>query len=709
MTLVSHAQNFEDVMLWRALCDVQNGRYVDIGAQDPVVDSVSLAFYEAGWRGIHVEPSPNYAAELRKARPDETVIEAAVTDAVGPIEFFEVPGTGISTGVSQVADLHRAAGFTPRKIFAPTVRLNELLTMANGDVHWMKIDVEGMEPDVLRSWGDSPVRPWLLVIEATAPGSQVPTHEAWIDEVTRRGYTQVHFDGLSRWFVHEDHADLSERLTVPANVFDRFAITPDHFSASALRSQRDELDGRLGKEQARSVALKAALDDARQGRDHELDQHRNTLQQLAAAERAHRAAQDDLQSQLHKAQADRDAAIEQHLGALRRVAEVEQEWRSGIDALWREFQDNDRKLRAEFADRERALQADLRDAHASLASARADLARTEGRAEQVRHELTAALQRAQEFQLQLTRSDEAMRESQRKAMASEQELRAHLDAALVKAEQHGDLARRAEALISAAAAERPGRWQRFGEAVGVARRGEAIRALEDWRPVSGSPIIQPQAERQSMTAMPIIRTTPPSEQRNPYLRANSLTELLAWDDADFVRCAYVTVLGRQPDWQGESYYTNRIRRGHLKQEVLWQLRHSPEGPAHDPGIKGFDRALKLAAWSRKPIVGAIVRILYGMDGDGTSDRHHRMMMNELARLRAELAAPMSQPGLDELRNEIRQLAHRINSQSADVESSSVSVAPIKARPCEAPQGAAYKRLTPRAQSIYRQLAPAGER
>ena len=51
MSFVSYAQNFEDVMLWRALKHVENGFYVDIGAQDPLVDSVSLAFYEHGWQG----------------------------------------------------------------------------------------------------------------------------------------------------------------------------------------------------------------------------------------------------------------------------------------------------------------------------------------------------------------------------------------------------------------------------------------------------------------------------------------------------------------------------------------------------------------------------------------------------------------------------------------------------------------------------------
>src|SRR3954451_14572299 len=59
--LCSYAQNFEDVMLARALAHVRDGFYIDLGAQHPTVDSVSRAFYELGWRGVHVEPNSAYA------------------------------------------------------------------------------------------------------------------------------------------------------------------------------------------------------------------------------------------------------------------------------------------------------------------------------------------------------------------------------------------------------------------------------------------------------------------------------------------------------------------------------------------------------------------------------------------------------------------------------------------------------------------------
>lgn len=103
--IVSYAQNFEDVMLWRALGHIEKGFYIDIGAQDPVVDSVSKAFYEHGWRGVHVEATPAYAEALRKNRPDELVIEAAVSDHIGEMTFYEIPETGLSTGDPAITPL----------------------------------------------------------------------------------------------------------------------------------------------------------------------------------------------------------------------------------------------------------------------------------------------------------------------------------------------------------------------------------------------------------------------------------------------------------------------------------------------------------------------------------------------------------------------------------------------------------------------------
>jgi Methyltransferase FkbM domain len=124
---VSYAQNFEDVMLRRALRHVARGFYIDIGAHDPLIDSVSLCFYETGWRGLHVEPTAAFADKLRAARPDEEVIQAAVSAQDENCTFYEIPETGLSTGSRTIAKQHAKKGFEVRAKHVRCIRLSAIL------------------------------------------------------------------------------------------------------------------------------------------------------------------------------------------------------------------------------------------------------------------------------------------------------------------------------------------------------------------------------------------------------------------------------------------------------------------------------------------------------------------------------------------------------------------------------------------------------
>ncbi len=236
---VSYAQNFEDVMLWRALKDVKNGFYLDIGAQDPVVDSVSRGFYEKGWRGVHLEPTPAYVAKLRQNRPDETVLQNAIGEGGGSIPFFEFPETGLSTGDADFAAQHEAKGFNRQETRVSLLPLADLLERyGNRDIHWMKIDVEGMEASVLASWGLSPVRPWIVVVESTVPLSSERAEVAWQHHLIERDYELCYFDGLNCYFVRRDHPDLKEAFSVPPNVFDGFTLSGTATSPMSARMIR---------------------------------------------------------------------------------------------------------------------------------------------------------------------------------------------------------------------------------------------------------------------------------------------------------------------------------------------------------------------------------------------------------------------------------------------------------------------------------------
>ena len=227
MTFISYAQNFEDVMLWRALKHIEHGCYVDVGAQHPVIDSVSKAFYERGWRGIHIEPVAHYAELLRRDRPDETVLQVALSDSEGTLELHIIPETGLSTAVEAYAQRHqteRQLGHQQVSVPAMTMK-TALKPFAGKQIHWLKIDVEGFETQVLKGWDSQALRPWVMVVEATVPGSAETDCAAWDGILVGANYRFVYFDGLNRFYVAQEHAELAAAFSAPPNVFDDAKLT----------------------------------------------------------------------------------------------------------------------------------------------------------------------------------------------------------------------------------------------------------------------------------------------------------------------------------------------------------------------------------------------------------------------------------------------------------------------------------------------------
>lgn len=235
---VSYAQNAEDVVLRRALRSVGSGHYLEIGANDPTVDSITRSFYDSGWSGITVEPMADLAAAHRTARPRDVQVEAvAGRPGVERAVLHEVDGTGLSTLDDELRDRHVHEGFTTHDVEVRSFTVDQLLERSHhGDLHFVVIDTEGSERDVLAGFDLRRWRPWILVVEATVPNSNDPSHDSWEPGVLAGGYQFCLFDGLSRFYVADEHADeLATLLSYPANVLDDYI---DH--RELVRHQRME-------------------------------------------------------------------------------------------------------------------------------------------------------------------------------------------------------------------------------------------------------------------------------------------------------------------------------------------------------------------------------------------------------------------------------------------------------------------------------------
>ena len=145
MQLLSYSQNNEDILLWRALKNVEKGFYIDVGANHPVDDSVTKLFYENGWSGINIEPVPEKLEELKKDRPRDINLGCLVGTRTGIVNFYEIPeDTRLSTTDEDTAKSHAAEfGYTVKVHKRTFERLADICRENKAQkIHFLKIDVE---------------------------------------------------------------------------------------------------------------------------------------------------------------------------------------------------------------------------------------------------------------------------------------------------------------------------------------------------------------------------------------------------------------------------------------------------------------------------------------------------------------------------------------------------------------------------------------
>lgn len=254
MSMISYAQNYEDVMLVRALSDIGEGFYVDVGAQHPINGSVTKAFQLRGWRGVNIEPIERWFRLICDDRPQDINLNTVISDVPGYIELFDVEGTGLSTMRQDYAERHEKSGWNiiKRKLKAHT--LNAVFrSYAPKDVHFLKVDVEGAEAAVLRGLDLGRFRPWIILVEATKPNSTEPTFGEWENLLLAAGYIFAYDDGLNRFYVASEHGDRIKYFSRPPNFFDDFIS----YSESWARAQMERL--------SREVELKRV--EAQRARD----------------------------------------------------------------------------------------------------------------------------------------------------------------------------------------------------------------------------------------------------------------------------------------------------------------------------------------------------------------------------------------------------------------------------------------------------------
>lgn len=242
MKLISYAQNCEDIMLWRALKHIANGFYIDIGAGDPVVDSVTKLFYDRGWRGINIEPLESHYNDLIKARPEDINIKCAIGEANKTAKIWVSKIRGHSSLDENVVNKQMSLGQSGHYQICEVQTLSAILAKhVAGDIHFMKVDVEGYEREVLASTDWIKHRPWVILCESISPLDNKEMHEEFEPILLAANYEFIYADGLNRFYLAKERQEISHSFKYPPNIFDEYTNLRMHL----LEERLDTLEQNL--------------------------------------------------------------------------------------------------------------------------------------------------------------------------------------------------------------------------------------------------------------------------------------------------------------------------------------------------------------------------------------------------------------------------------------------------------------------------------
>lgn len=195
---VTYAQYNEDIILLALLSDVKNGFYVDVGANYPTIDSVTKLFYEKGWSGINIEPIKHLFDQIEKERPRDINLNIGAGSKNEEKVFYEnLKESGHSSFIEEQA-VSPKAKLSKTKIKIQTLE-SILAKHANKKrIHFMKIDVEGFETEVIAGSDWKKFRPEVICIEANH------AKEDWRKILISADYKLFIADGLNEYYIAKE-------------------------------------------------------------------------------------------------------------------------------------------------------------------------------------------------------------------------------------------------------------------------------------------------------------------------------------------------------------------------------------------------------------------------------------------------------------------------------------------------------------------------
>jgi hypothetical protein len=110
----------------------------------------------------------------------------------------------------------------------------------------------------------------------------------------------------------------------------------------------------------------------------------------------------------------------------------------------------------------------------------------------------------------------------------------------------------------------------------------------------------------------------------------TLNDLLSLNGTAFLQSAYLLILQRDADPNGQSHYSAMMLAGGRKYEVISDLAKSGEARRAGATLPGMDKYLARQRWADMPVIGWFVHRFYNVESKDPISRQVRALQMQLA-------------------------------------------------------------------------------
>lgn len=180
------------------------GNAIEVGAAQGVAASNTLHFEQNGWQVLCIEPNPKLFAVLQKRRP-HTMNVALGAKNEDDVEFTVITlangDQSALSGLKVDEALVKIHPIASRETITVQVRTLDTVLKDFGKfdaLHYLSIDTEGTELDVLKGFTIENWNPRLIIVENNHDTNEVR------DYLKEKGYDFVRRSGVNDFFVYNN-------------------------------------------------------------------------------------------------------------------------------------------------------------------------------------------------------------------------------------------------------------------------------------------------------------------------------------------------------------------------------------------------------------------------------------------------------------------------------------------------------------------------